>query len=151
MADPFPLHISPPRQHRPPALRIFRIILVVAGCLHLCGGHYGVLQVLAWGKMMVDYSAENGLIEGARRTLDGNHPCEMCLSIAEAKKEESRDPQAPAPRDGGGLELKNLLSPKVFALKTPRCSLLPENHFLPPLPARANYSRSPETPPPRSA
>lgn len=130
-------------------MRILRFILVIAGCLHLCGGHYGVLQVLAWGKMMVDYSAENGLVEGTKQTFDGNHPCELCHSIADAKKEKRHEPQAPGQRDGSGFDLKNLISPKVLALKEPRFRSLPKNKFLPPLPPYCGFSHKPEIPPPR--
>jgi hypothetical protein len=54
--------------------KALRIIVAVLGCLHLCGGHYGVVQALAWSKMLVDYSQRDGLVEGAIKTFDGKHP-----------------------------------------------------------------------------
>lgn len=62
-------------------------------CLHFGVGNYGLLQVVAWSKMLVDYSAELGLLEGASNTFDGEHPCEMCKQIVTAKKKDAEKPQ----------------------------------------------------------
>lgn len=62
-------------------------------CLQLCGGHYGTFQVVAWARMLVDYSQKDGLLEGAVKTFDGEHPCEMCKCIEKAKKSDSEKPE----------------------------------------------------------
>lgn len=38
---------------------------------------------------MVDYSARYGLSEGISRTFDGKHPCSMCETITQTRKDEA--------------------------------------------------------------
>ncbi len=38
---------------------------------------------------MVDYSARYGLSEGISRTFDGKHPCSMCETITQSRKDEA--------------------------------------------------------------
>ncbi|MCU0796807.1 MAG: hypothetical protein MUF31_12840 [Akkermansiaceae bacterium] len=105
-------------------MRVFRVILVLGAILHLTGGHWGVLQCVAWGKMLVDYSQKDGLLEGARKTFDGEHPCCMCKSIAAAKQQEKKEPlQAPA--NIKDLSLKDLMPPASGALPEPRLYEVP--------------------------
>lgn len=90
--------------------RSLRIIIAVLGCLHLCGGHWGALQVVAWARMIVDYSAQDGLVSGAAKTFDGAHPCCLCKAIAEGKKQESKEPKdGPLPQAVQKLVLKECL------------------------------------------
>jgi hypothetical protein len=140
-----------PHPHFPRTLRIIRIILVLAGCLHLCGGPYGVIQVFAWGKMIVDYSAEKGFVEGVKDTFDGQHPCELCHSIAKAEEEKSESQETPLLPDLRKLELKNILPTECLTARKPISS-----KFLPPAFAEPGSSlplarKSPDTPPPRLA
>ena len=98
-----------------------RFIVAILGCLHLCGGHYGVLQGIAWTQMLVTYSAEDGWIEGARRTFDGEHPCDLCVAIADAKQQDNRHDN-PGPRHRGlesGLELKPCPLSSPLVIKSP--------------------------------
>ena len=100
-----------------------RIAVAILGCLHLCGGHWGVMQMVAWANMIVDYSAQDGLVEGAKKTFDGEHPCCMCKAIAEGKKQESNnrgDDQSPtAPQ---GLVLKECTFERSIDIPAPRGS-----------------------------
>jgi hypothetical protein len=118
-------------------LRQFRILVVLLGCLHLCGGHWGVLQVCAWSKMLVDYTAQDGLLTGTRKTFDGEHPCAMCRKIAEEKKRDTKDNQVQLQT---GLTLKECPVSQPPLLPAPRESLakkssLPEYRAW--MPARA--------------
>ena len=76
--------------------RIFQYLLLGLGMIHIAIGPNNALQVLAWSKMLIDYSEGRSLAEAAEMTFDGQHPCEMCLSLAETRKEEQKDP-APRP------------------------------------------------------
>jgi hypothetical protein len=59
----------------------------------IVGGHWGVMQTVAWSKMLWDYSQRAGsLVAGAKKTFDGEHPCRMCDSIKEAKGKEEKSP-----------------------------------------------------------
>ncbi|MEM9237049.1 MAG: hypothetical protein AAGB14_09730 [Verrucomicrobiota bacterium] len=119
--------------------------MVLTGCLHLCGGHFGVLQLVAWGQMLVEYTGEKGLIRGTIETFDGEHPCDLCRSITEAKQE-----QPPLERTrSGGLEIKNLLIPETSSLAPPKSQDPPLAYHLPPLPGHSLVFYLPDTPPPR--
>jgi hypothetical protein len=108
--------------HAPVVLnRFVRIAVAVLGCLHLCGGHWGVMQVVAWSNMIVDYSAQDGLIEGAKKTFDGEHPCCMCKAIEEGKKQESQNRgDDSSPTASQGLVLKECTFERSIDLPAPR-------------------------------
>jgi len=131
--------------------RIVRIVLAVLGCLHLCGGHWGVMQVIAWSSMIVDYSARDGWVEGAKKTFDGEHPCGMCKAISEGKKKESGSPENKLPQDSQGLVLKECVWTPVDRL-TPPAAL---DRVPLPVPDLDPHGRSlghrPPVPPPRRA
>ena len=112
-----PSHLS----HSSPALnRFVRILVAVLGCLHLCGGHWGVMHVIAWSNMIVDYSAQDGLIEGAKKTFDGEHPCCMCKAIEEGKKQESQNRgDDNTPTSSQGLVLKECTFERYIDLPAP--------------------------------
>ncbi len=75
-----------------------RAFLVLLVCL-LSGGHWAVLQGIAWTGMIVDYSREATLWDGVRKTFDGQNPCNMCMAINRGMQEEAaRNSEAPAPR-----------------------------------------------------
>jgi hypothetical protein len=60
----------------------------------IIGGHWGVLQTVAWANMIWTYSTQDGsVLAGAKKTFDGEHPCNMCDSIKEAKKQEKKAPE----------------------------------------------------------
>lgn len=137
--------------NHPRDLRFLRFILVLTGCLHLCGGHYGVVQMFAWGKMIVDYSSEKGVVAAVSDTFDGEHPCELCKSIAKAKKDDTKLPRPPAKTDGKGFELKNFLPAKLAGLSEPRPDPYRPAPFLSPEDAKLRFLPRPEMPPPRLA
>ena len=59
----------------------------------IAGGHWAVLQSVAWGQMLVIYSKQEGsFLAGAEKTFSGEAPCSMCRKIAEAKKQEEKAP-----------------------------------------------------------
>ena len=111
------------RRSRRVLRRFLRIAVAVLCCLHLCGGHWGVLQGVAWVRMIVDYSAQEGLVTGAAKTFDGAHPCAMCKAIAEGKKHESKDTSKDGklPLAVQGLLLKECLPGKLVLAPRPVC------------------------------
>jgi hypothetical protein len=71
--------------------------LVMALALFLvAGGHWAMLQGVAWATMVRDFSKTGSLTEAVGKTLDGKHPCAICKKIAKAKSSESSEEQAPA-------------------------------------------------------
>ncbi len=55
-------------------------------------GHLALLQTLAWGNMLVDYSKQSSFSEAAKKTFDGEHPCKLCKVVSESKKQEEKKP-----------------------------------------------------------
>jgi hypothetical protein len=63
-----------------------RIIAVIA-MLNIGGGQWLVLQSVAWSGMLIRYSEDASLAEAVAKTFDGQHPCNLCKGIQEAKKQ----------------------------------------------------------------
>lgn len=99
--------------------------------------------------MIVNYSSQEGLVEGTKQTFDGKHPCRLCRTIQQAKNENHRESQPPASRDVSGFELKNLLIPAVIILREPRSTILPCIGYMPPDGIALSFRQRPEMPPPR--
>jgi hypothetical protein len=69
---------------------------IVCGFLALCllcslNAHLPVLQVAAWARMIVKFSAQEDFASAIRDTFDGEHPCKMCRVI---KKETTRSQES---------------------------------------------------------
>ncbi|WP_424314072.1 hypothetical protein [Haloferula sp.] len=127
---------------------MFRHLIVVLGCIHLLGGPYGVLQVIAWTGMIVSYSQTEGISKGLAQTFDGEHPCSLCVAIVDAKKDDNdKQPLSGAPDK---LSLKELTLPAQITLREPRSSEPPARPYLEPSANRMKLLVAPPIPPPRS-
>lgn len=129
-------------------MRILRVILVLGALLHLGGGHWGVLQAIAWTKMLVEYSQADGLREGVVKTFDGAHPCEMCESISKGRESEKRDPLAPIRAEN--FKLKDLLPMNVVRIERRDLPLSCPSVVWPISQFAPQWSPSTDTPPPRA-
>lgn len=58
----------------------------------IAGGHWAILQTVAWAQMISDYSQEGGLASGVAQTFSGERPCGMCRSIEKNRQKEERAP-----------------------------------------------------------
>ena len=70
-------------------LRFSRWLLIAALFLAI-GGHWAVLQTVAWASMIVDYSREGALTEAMQKTFDGRHPCQICTEIQKNRQSEKK-------------------------------------------------------------
>jgi|SRR5579862_54060 len=69
--------------------------LMLAALLAASGGHWAVLQSVAWTTMIVDYSRTSRISDAVAKTFDGEHPCPLCKTIAKGRASENRpDSQA---------------------------------------------------------
>jgi hypothetical protein len=68
-------------------LKKIGIILSLVALTYISGAHLALVQGVAWGKMLVDYSKETGLVSGISKTFDGEHPCSMCKEVEKARKD----------------------------------------------------------------
>lgn len=57
----------------------------------IAGGHWSVLQTVAWAEMLREYSQRTGSLTAAvEQTFDGQHPCALCREIRAAKSRERK-------------------------------------------------------------
>lgn len=57
----------------------------------IAGGHWAVVQGIAWAGMIRSYSEESGsLVAGVKKALSGEAPCHLCERIAQAKQSEKQ-------------------------------------------------------------
>jgi hypothetical protein len=71
-------------------LRIAGLPLICAALFSLSGGHWLVLQTIAWAQMLRDNSRGASLPEAIAKTFDGSSPCMMCKNIAEGQQKEGK-------------------------------------------------------------
>jgi len=61
-------------------------VSVAAALIIAVGGHWAVLQSVAWVSMAVTYSKTDSLEVALKKTFDGRHPCKLCAAVKEASK-----------------------------------------------------------------
>lgn len=74
---------------------MFRAISLSMLCLamfSIAGGHWAVLQSVAWAQMLRDYSKDATVAEAVEKTFSGDAPCAMCKKIDEARQKEQKAP-----------------------------------------------------------
>jgi hypothetical protein len=59
--------------------------------LAMLGGHWVVLQTVAWARMIGQYSHEGSLASAIYKTFDGRHPCTLCLTIQQGRQQEQQE------------------------------------------------------------
>lgn len=111
------------------------------------------MQVYAWAGMLVSYSQDGGLLQGAKDTFSGEKPCELCCKIAEAKKadpsQEKKDLPPPSSAATGKL-LQDFLPCETVNLKPPRFTDSPSISFPGLCVPVETAGASPPLPPPRA-
>ena len=130
--------------------KCLRTWFVLLSCLHLCVGVDALLQVVAWSRMLVDYTTQTSLAEGVTMTFDGQHPCCMCKAIAESRKQrQNKDDELPD-LISIRLVLKEFVSPGNSEVPVPQAVDFSADEFVP-LPAGSSLQgESPPVPPPRA-
>jgi len=126
-----------------------RTFLVLLSCLHLCAGVEGVLQIVAWSRMLVDYSAQVGLAEGASMTFDGKHPCRMCNALAKSRKRQAEEKKEQPDVSPLKLVSSEFVAPGITEAPIPRLIDLPVLGFVPRQKGSSLHGKSPPVPPPR--
>jgi hypothetical protein len=130
--------------------QFWRIILVLMGCVHLCGGPQGLAQCVAWAGMLVNYSQQATVAEAVEMTFDGKHPCRLCLAIQEAEKKSDPAKPAPLPSSSELMKLcKDMLPPEL--IRTSPGIVAGERETAPGSMDAVGFRRSdaPSLPPPR--
>lgn len=73
-------------------LRSLGLSLMCLAMFSIAGGHWAVLQTVAWAQMVRDYSQTATVAEALEKTFSGKAPCSLCEQIAEAKQQEEKSP-----------------------------------------------------------
>jgi hypothetical protein len=114
--------------------------LAVVTLTFVLGGHWAILQSVAWVTMVASYSQKAPLKAALAKTFGGKHPCSICKFVAKGKKAEQKQ------------ETRKLLVKVDFFLTPTRVAIYPPS----PAPLQFSSTRSagsrneaPPTPPPR--
>jgi len=78
----------------PPTLLRFGQVLMLLVLFAASGGHWMVLQSVAWSRMLVSYSQEGRFATAVVKTFDAQHPCDLCKRIAQSKGTEPQPARA---------------------------------------------------------
>jgi hypothetical protein len=114
---------------------VFALVLVT-------GGHWALLQSIAWVGMTVNYAKCDSFEVALQKTFDGQHPCRLCKLVKQGKASEQK-------RDLQKLEIKFDLISVAGA-----CGLFPPRplrHFQTLSEHGDARARAPLLPPPRAA
>lgn len=52
------------------------------------GGHWGILQSIAWANMFVDFSSETTVGAALKKTFDSENACDMCKLVKKGKRQD---------------------------------------------------------------
>ena len=72
--------------------RVFGYPLLFLAMFSIAGGHWAVLQSVAWTGMVIEYSKTSPLGVALEKTFSGKNPCELCHVVTEGREKESRLP-----------------------------------------------------------
>jgi hypothetical protein len=111
------------------------------------GGHWLALQSLAWAGMIVDFARHESLVVAVSKTLDGNHPCSLCVTIERGRLDEQQRNKSAAPEVQPGRDPDLSLESRRAPLAPPASTTVPAVPFVARL--ETQFADSPPTPPPR--
>ena len=125
--------------------RLIGTAFIAVALFGIVGGHWAVLQGVAWTRMVHTYSAEGSLQSAVEKTFSGKHPCSLCKKIACEKQKEKK---AAATLEKISKKTEGILE-KVVYLQTPS----PRNFYYPKFldSTYGNPVIEPLLPPPRAA
>lgn len=110
----------------------------------MVGGHWAVLQSIAWGHMIADFSRTESLGTAIEKTFDGENPCDLCLDVRKGRAEEKQ--QTPVVQWEKLPKFVGLFS-SVFVPRPPPLFFAPTGS----VPVRpSGFISTPPTPPPRA-
>jgi hypothetical protein len=121
-------------------IRIGHGLLIVA-LLAATGGHWALLQTVAWSNMLASNLRTDSFSEAVAKTFDGRHPCKMCQAISAGKKSEKKT-EFPSP----GKRLEFICERGAFVFAAPS-----EDRLVTEVRSRERQlPHRPPVPPPRS-
>jgi hypothetical protein len=126
--------------YRRGVLRRFGHALLILALVGATGTHWALLQSVAWTTMLADNLRTLPFSEAISRTFDGQHPCDLCLHVAEGRKAEKKTEFPPSAK-----RLEFLAEQPAFVFSAPQdFRLLPVVND-----ATRVLNHKPPVPPPR--
>jgi hypothetical protein len=115
-------------------------VLLIVALVASVGGHWAVLQSVAWTNMLAENLHEVSVTAAFEKTFDGQHPCRLCRAITEGKNSEKKT-ELPAPLK----KIEFISEQPIFVFNPPQKFHLAGGirFFL------SDFSRCPLVPPPR--
>ena len=117
----------------------FAKFLLVCALMVSIGGHWLVLQSVAWTTMFAaNLSNHASVREAVSQTFDGQHPCPLCQVVKAGKKSEQKS-ELPSPTFKQ-LEFVHdaprfvFASPSQFTRRVARAEFFVSHSFAPPVP-----------------
>lgn len=83
-------------------------LLVLLAAVQILGGHWAVLQSVAWTGMLIDNLRGRTVVEAVERTFSGKAPCKLCVAVKQGRETESKQATAKLV-----VKLDAVLAPKV--------------------------------------
>ena len=115
-------------------------VLLIVALLAAVGGHWVVLQSVAWTNMLAENLRAVSVTEAFEKTFDGQHPCRLCKAIKEGKTSEKKT-ELPMPLQ----KIEFVSEQPVFVFNPP-----PDFHLVPAATfSLPDFSSQPPVPPPR--
>jgi hypothetical protein len=104
-------------------------LLVVLTLVASLGGHWAMLQTVAWAGMLARNLQRTNLAQAVSDTFDGNHPCAMCKAIKAGRETEQQQEQQQI-KPGLKLELGLAQPPASLTLARAREWVAPSDASL---------------------
>ena len=115
-------------------------VLLIVALVAATGGHWAVLQSVAWTNMLAENLRSASVTDAFEKTFDGQHPCRLCQAIKEGKCSEKKT-ELPAPLK----KIEFVSKQPVFVFNPPQdFRLVPTLSF-----SLLAFSSRPPVPPPR--
>jgi hypothetical protein len=124
-------------------MRRLTLLVVFVAFVFSCGGQWPLLQVVAWGNMIREYSQMVPLSQAVEMTFSGKYPCALCQAIAEKKDSENAKLLAV-------FKYEKLILPSSDAVVNRAVEASPQE-FVFRGSSFSTRSEAPPTPPPRCA
>ena len=70
-------------------------LLVVLALLVSIGGHWALLQSVAWTRMIIKRTQEASFAGAVKDTFAGDHPCALCRRIVDGQQKEQQPEKSP--------------------------------------------------------
>ena len=123
-------------------MRALGLPMMALALLSMLGGHYAIVQTMAWATMLWSYSQEGkSLLAGAEKTFSGEAPCPRCRAVKSSReREEQKAPTTVKVEKKSEVtfafrEITAPLPPSAFLHRSPVDCLLPASwEIAPPTP-----------------